>query len=160
MGEPVMPTKYQGSPEVKRALDTYIKLTRAAESVLDRTNAHLAAHNLTTTQFGVLEALYHLGTLSQVELARKLLKSTGNVTTVLQNLEKRALISRVRDQADQRYVQVSITPEGQRLLESILPAHFDGIVADLSVLTAEEQETLACLCRKLGLRQIESTESE
>ncbi|MCC6614019.1 MAG: MarR family transcriptional regulator [Anaerolineae bacterium] len=155
-----MPTKYQGSPEVKRALDTYIKLTRAAESVLDRTNAHLAAHNLTTTQFGVLEALYHLGTLSQVELARKLLKSTGNVTTVLQNLEKRTLISRERDQNDQRYVQVSITPEGQRLLESILPAHFDGIVADLSVLTAEEQETLACLCRKLGLRQIESTESE
>ena len=155
-----MPTKYQGSPEVRRALDTYIKLTRAAESVLDRTNAHLAAHNLTTTQFGVLEALYHLGTLSQVELARKLLKSTGNVTTVLQNLEKRALISRARDQDDQRYVQVSITTEGQRLLESILPAHFDGIVADFSILTAEEQETLACLCRKLGLRQSQTTESE
>jgi len=154
-----MPTKYQGSPEVRRALDTYIKLTRAAESVLDRTNAHLAVHKLTTTQFGVLEALYHLGTLSQVELARKLLKSTGNVTTVLQNLEKRALISRARDQDDQRYVQVSITPEGQRLLESILPAHFDGIVADLSILTAEEQETLACLCRKLGLGQNQATQS-
>lgn len=155
-----MPTKYQGSPEVMRALDTYIKLTRAAESVLDRTNAHLAAHNLTTTQFGVLEALYHLGTLPQVELAHKLLKSTGNITTVLQNLEKRALISRVRDQDDQRYVQVTITPEGQRLLENILPAHFDGIVTDLNVLTAEEQETLACLCRKLGLRQSQAIESE
>ncbi|MBE0690282.1 MAG: hypothetical protein IH587_09205, partial [Anaerolineae bacterium] len=82
-----------------------------------------------------------------------------NITTVLQNLEKRALISRVRDTEDQRYVQVSITPVGRRLLESILPAHFQGIVADLSVLTAEEQNTLACLCRKLGRRDKQSIES-
>ncbi|MCL4247217.1 MAG: MarR family transcriptional regulator [Anaerolineae bacterium] len=155
-----MPTKYQGPPEAVRALDTYIKLTRAAESVLDRTNAHLANHNLTTTQFGVLEALYHLGMLSQVELARKLLKSTGNITIVLQNLQKRDLISRVRDSADQRYVRVTLTDAGRALLDSILPAHIQGIVSDLSVLTAEEQETLACLCRKLGLREHPPSDSE
>lgn len=155
-----MPTKYQGAPEAVRALDTYIKLTRAAESVLDRTNAHLASHNLTTTQFGVLEALYHLGMLSQVELARKLLKSTGNITIVLQNLQKRDLISRVRDSVDQRYVRVTLTDAGRALLDSILPAHIQGIVSDLSVLTADEQETLACLCRKLGLREHQPAESE
>lgn len=148
-----MGTKYQGSRDEMRALDTYIKLTRAAASVLDRTNRHLGSYQLTTSQFGVLEALYHLGTLTQVELARKLLLSTANITTVLQNLEKRSLIHRERDRSDQRYVQVSISGEGRALVDAILPAHVAIITADLDILTPEEQETLAALCRKLGLRQ-------
>jgi MarR family 2-MHQ and catechol resistance regulon transcriptional repressor len=148
----IMGTKFQGSESEVRVLNTYIKLTRAAESVLNRTNRHLSDYKLTTSQFGVLEALYHLGTLSQVDLAHKLLKSTGNITTVLQNLEKNGLICRVRDQNDQRYVQVTITDTGRSLMQTILPLHVAGIVADFSVLNDEEQEMLASLCRKLGLR--------
>ncbi len=147
-----MSTKYRGTEDEVRVLDAYIKLTRAAESVMERTNRHLNACDLTVSQFGVLEALYHLGILTQVELAHKLLKSTANVTTVLQNLEKRKLISRERDPKDQRYVRVSITGSGRALIERILPAHVAGIVADMSILSPEEQETLATLCRKLGRR--------
>ena len=97
-----MGTKYQGSDAEVRALDTYIKLTRAAQTVLDRTNRHLADHGLTTSQFGVLEALHHLGALSQIDVARKLLMSTANITTVMQNLEKAGYIRRERDPRDQR----------------------------------------------------------
>lgn len=145
-----MGTKYQGTEAETRALDTYIKLTRAANSLLDRTNRHLDDYHLTPSQFGALEALYHLGTLSQIELSRKLLLSTANITTVLQNLEKRALICRERDARDQRYVNVSITEAGAALIASILPSHVAGITADIGVLTADEQETLGALCRKLG----------
>jgi MarR family transcriptional regulator, 2-MHQ and catechol-resistance regulon repressor len=148
-----MGTKFQGTDEEINALNTYIKLTRAAESVFDRTNAHIASYDLTTTQFAVLEALHHLGTLSQVELAQKLLKSTGNITTVLQNLEKRNLICRVRDPNDQRYVQVSLTDTGRELIARIFPVHVQGIVAAMNVLSTEEQTTLAHLCRKLGTMQ-------
>ena len=150
-----MSTKYRGTAAETRALDTYIKLTRAAASMMDRTNRHLNDYNLTVSQFGVLEALYHLGTMSQVELARKLLSSTANITTVLQNLEKTGLIARVRDPEDQRYVRVSITESGRALIERILPAHVAGIVEDLSILTPEEQETLGRLSRKLGRRMEE-----
>ncbi|MBI1256971.1 MAG: MarR family transcriptional regulator [Chloroflexi bacterium] len=146
-----MGTKFQGTETEVRALDTYIKLSRAANVVVDRTNAHLVQYHLTASQFGVLEALYHLGTLAQVELSRKLLLSTANITTVLQNLEKRSLICRERDTHDQRVVRVSITEAGTQLVESILPSHVATIVEDLSVLSAEEQETLGALCRKLGL---------
>ena len=52
--------------------------------------AHLADHDLTVSHFGVLEALHHPGTLSQRDLARKLLKSTGNISIVLKNLESAA----------------------------------------------------------------------
>ncbi len=147
-----MGTKYQGTPEEILALDTYIKVTRAAESIMSRTAEVTTQANLTTSQFAILEALYHLGTLSQVELAHKLLKSTGNITTVIQNLEKRDLVRRQRSTDDQRYMQVSITDVGRTLIADILPAHVQGIVAEMRILTTEEQRTLSALCRKLGLR--------
>lgn len=148
-----MANKYQGTAAEISALDAYVKLTRASESVFARTTAHLADFELTPSQFAVLEALYHLGTLAQVELAQKLLKSTGNMTLVLRNLEKRGLIARERSPQDQRYVRVSLTAAGRELIARILPLHVQGIVAALSVLSAEEQATLAQLCRKLGTAQ-------
>ena len=148
-----MGTKYQGSAEEVLALDSYIKLTRASESVFNRPTAHLADYDLTASQFAVLEALYHLGTLSQVALARKLLKSTGNMTLVLRNLEKQGSICRERSAQDQRYVQVSLTESGRRLIARILPAHVQGIVEAMGVLTTEEQAVLGRLCRKLGTGQ-------
>jgi MarR family 2-MHQ and catechol resistance regulon transcriptional repressor len=148
-----MPTKYDGTLEEKRALDAYIKLQRAAETVLTRTTAHLAAYGLTVSQFAILEALYHLGTLSQRDLAHKLLKSTGNISTVLKNLEKRGLIARERNPDDTRYMQVCISQAGRDLLVSFFDQHVQGIVETMGILTAEEQEDLAYLCRKLGLRE-------
>lgn len=148
-----MPTNYDGTPEEKRALDAYIKLQRAAETIMARTTAHLSNHNLTTSQFAVLEALYHLGTLSQRDLAEKLLKSTGNMSSVLKNIEKRDLISRERDENDNRFMRVCITDAGRDLIEGMFGGHVAGIVEEMSILSSEEQVQLARLCRKLGLRE-------
>ena len=148
-----MSTKYKGTQEERRALDAYIKLQRAAETVVTRTTAHLATYDLTVSQFGVLEALYHLDTLSQRDLAQKLLKSTGNISVVLKNLEKRGLISRARNLDDTRYMEVCISKAGQDLLASFFEKHVQGIVEEMAVLTPEEQDELARLCRKLGLRE-------
>jgi MarR family 2-MHQ and catechol resistance regulon transcriptional repressor len=148
-----MPTKYQGTQEETRALNAYIKLQRAAETTLAHTTAHLGDYGLSTSQFAVLEALFHLGTLSQRELADKLLKSTGNISIVLKNLEKRHLIERHRDPDDNRYMQVSITHRGRKLIGGMFDAHVAGIVAEMGVLSATEQEELSRLCRKLGLRE-------
>lgn len=148
-----MATKYAGTIEERRALDAYIKLQRAAETTIARATAHLSDYDLTTSQFAILEALYHLGTLSQRELADKLLKSTGNMSIVLKNVEKRGLISRERDPEDNRYMLVCITSSGRELIQSMLDKHVAGIVAEMSILSADEQEELGRLCRKLGLRQ-------
>jgi MarR family transcriptional regulator, 2-MHQ and catechol-resistance regulon repressor len=150
-----MPTKYRGAAVERRALDVYIKLQRAAETVLARTTSHLAGHNLTVSQFAILEALYHLGTLSQRALGQKLLKSAGNVSVVLKTMEKRGLISRVRDPQDNRFVRVCITGDGRALIDRIFDGHVAGIVTEMSILTREEQQELGRLCRKLGLRSEE-----
>ena len=148
-----MPTKYQGTQEETCALNAYIKLQRAAETTLTHTTAHLSDYGLSTSQFAVLEALYHLGTLSQRALAEKLLKSTGNISIVLKNMEKRGLIERHRDPDDNRYMQVCITDAGRDLIAGMFTAHVAGIVTEMGILTADEQDELARLCRKLGLRE-------
>jgi len=147
-----MSTHYQGTVEERRALDLYIKLSRAADSVNQRVNRHLQDVHLTVSQFGVLEALYHLGPLTPGKLGEKILRSTGNLTLVIDNLEKRALVVRTQNPADRRSILVELTTAGKELIESIFPEHVATVVQDVAVLSAEEQCQLAALCRKLGLQ--------
>ena len=148
-----MGTHYQGTPTEQSALDVYIKLSRATDAVGTRINCHLKDYRLTFSQFGVLEALYHLGPLHQHELAAKILKSSGNLTLVIDNLVKRSLVERERDQADRRYLTIHLTEAGCQLMDDIFPRHIEYVVEAISVLTPEEQQQLAGLCRKLGLAQ-------
>jgi MarR family 2-MHQ and catechol resistance regulon transcriptional repressor len=146
-----MGTRYEGTTKEIRALDAFIKLVRAAAAVSGRVEGYLAGIGLTVSQFGVLEALYHLGPLYQKELGRKILKSGGNITMVVHNLEKRGLVQRARNESDRRHVSVRITAKGSSLIRSFFPGHVERIVGEMGVLTASEQETLARLCKKVGL---------
>lgn len=137
-----------------RALDVYIKLTRAAESVNTRINRRLVDLKLTISQFGVLEALYHLGPMHQNELGQKILRSSGNMTMVIDNLGKRGLVERCRNEDDRRYIRVSLTDKGRKLIQDYFPQHVQGVVEEVSVLTPEEQAELQRLCKKLGLGRI------
>lgn len=148
-----MGTHYAGSEEETQALDTYIKLIRAAESVMARVYRAAELDGLTNSQFGVLEALLHLGPLCQRELGAKILKSSGNITMVIDNLEKRSLVERRRDRGDRRYVTVHLRPEGQALIEDIFPRHMERIKNQIGTLSAEDQQHLSRLCRTLGLGQ-------
>lgn len=145
-----MGTHYQGTAVERQALDTYIKLSRAAESTGQRINEHLHAWHLTTSQFGVLEALYHLGPMPVGQVGEKILRSSANMTLVIDNLVRRGLVERMRRADDRRSIQISLTPEGRALIAEILPEHVAGVVAAFGALSPEEQATLAALCRKLG----------
>lgn len=149
-----MPTHYSGTEEEIRALDAFIKLSRAAESVSNRINAHLREHQLTPSQFGVLEALYHLGPMQSGELGTKILKSSGNMTLVLDNLEKRNLITRQRRAKDRRCIEIHLTEAGTALVSEIIPQHVAGVVQAFGALTPTGQEQLAVLCRALGLANV------
>jgi MarR family 2-MHQ and catechol resistance regulon transcriptional repressor len=84
------------------------------------------------------------------EIAQKILTSSGNLTLVVNNLEKRGLARRKHSGTDRRYVGLEITQRGQKLIQQIFPAHVQSIVGAMNRLSAEEQEQLAKLCRKLG----------
>ena len=146
-----MPTHYNGPECQTLALDTLIKLTRATNSLMARIARHNTFQDLTETQFGTLESLYHLGPMSQTEICGKLLKSGGNTTLVVDNLEKHGLVVRHRDEHDRRVILVDLTEEGRALIATIFPAHAAVVSEEMSVLTPEEQLQLGALCKKLGM---------
>jgi MarR family 2-MHQ and catechol resistance regulon transcriptional repressor len=145
-----MATHFEGDAREVRALDAYIKLSRASGTIDGLLATNLARLGLTTGQLGVMEALLHLGPLTQGDLGRKLLRSGGNVTTVIDNLERRGLVARTRNREDRRVVTVDLTKPGRRLIEKVFPIHARAVAQAMETLTASEQEELGRLCRKLG----------
>lgn len=146
-----MGTKHRGPEEERRALDAYVKLVRAYDTIDSRLRSALRDEGLTVTQLGVLEALMHLGSMIQSELAEKLLTSASNLTTVLDNLEREGLVRRQRSSEDRRRVEVSLSSEGRAVIEDVFPRHARRITMLMSALEPEEQEQLDRLCRKLGV---------
>src|SRR5580704_19234805 len=89
-----MPTHFQGDADTVRALSAFINLVRASDSTIAKTTAHLEELGVTNGQFAVLEALLHLGPMCQHTLGKKLLRSGGNVTLVVDNLERHGWVRR------------------------------------------------------------------
>ncbi len=148
-----MPTHFTGSRAEMRTLDTFIKLTRCTNSLLTRLAERHTIGDLTYSQFAVLEALYHLGSLTQGEVGSKILKSTSNITTVIDNLGRAGLVRRERDEQDRRVIHIHLTEAGTRKIEAVLPGHVAALVEEFSVLSTDEQQTLGELCKKLGKGQ-------
>lgn len=146
-----MGTHYPGTPKEKRALDALIKLLRAADAVSRRTRGAYTGEGLTESQFGVLEALYFVGPATPGELSRRILKTAGNLTLVVDNLIKSGLVAPSPSAEDRRRRPVALTTAGRKLIADLFPHHVDGVVETFSVLTVREQEELGRLCRKLGL---------
>jgi MarR family transcriptional regulator, 2-MHQ and catechol-resistance regulon repressor len=145
-----MPTHYKGRSDTVRALNAYINLARASDSLLGRMSAQLEREGLTMGQFGVLEALLHLGPMCQHALGEKLLRSGGNITLVVDNLEKRGWVRRERPESDRRMMVIHLTAAGRKLISRVFPKHAKAIKIEMSRLKPAEQETLRRLTRKLG----------
>ena len=148
-----MGTKYAGTDHEQVALSAYINLVRAAESLLSRLNQRRSPEALTLRQYMVMDALYFLGPLSQKEIGIKVLKSGGNITMVVKNLERDGLVSRERRPEDQRTMTVQLTPEGQQLMEEIVPQRLQAIVEEMAILAPKELRMLRALCRMVGKAQ-------
>jgi MarR family transcriptional regulator, 2-MHQ and catechol-resistance regulon repressor len=146
-----MPTHHQGTRAETSALDAYIKLMRAADAINASLVPVLEKHGLTFSQFGALEALYHLGPLCLGELARKILRSGGNLTLVARNLERDKLVRRVPS-PDRRVRRLELTPKGKSLIEKAFAEHVQSLTKRMSVLSLEEQLTFGALAKRLGIQ--------
>lgn len=137
--------------KVNLALGLWVKLARAAATFGKLTEENIRSYGLTEPQFGVLECLGHLGPLTLGELSRKLLVSGGNITCVVDNLEREGLVERLHSTSDRRAIVARLTGKGQTLFDTVFVRHAAFVASTASVLTEAEQEELSGLLRKLGL---------
>jgi MarR family transcriptional regulator, 2-MHQ and catechol-resistance regulon repressor len=137
------------------AVTAYVKLVRTAEALHATVSRGLAEVGLTASQFSTLKVLKLRGAIPQKDIATYLLKTGGNVTVVVDNLERVGLVVRNRDLDDRRLVLVSLSPEGEALFDRIYPAHLQRIKRAMQPLEKDGLESLMSILGELHPTVIE-----
>jgi MarR family transcriptional regulator, 2-MHQ and catechol-resistance regulon repressor len=146
-----MKTTKQYGKKVDLALSMWVKLARAHATFNNLAAMNVRTFELTPAQFGVIECLGHLGPMLIGDLTIKHFVSGGNMTVVVDNLEKEGLVARTVSKKDRRAFYVHLTPKGKRLFDKIFVKHAEYIARLASVLTDSEQIELSNLLKKLGI---------
>lgn len=131
-------------------LKVLVSLSRATQALHKRATNIFNEGGLTTSQFAVLETLYHKGDLTINEIIKKVLSTSGNITVVINNLEKQQLVKRYTNPEDKRSYSISITEKGREKVAEIFPKHVEDLKDNLQVLSDDEKELLIELLKKIG----------
>ncbi|WP_208586044.1 MarR family winged helix-turn-helix transcriptional regulator [Gracilibacillus suaedae] len=133
------------------SLKLFVVLSKAYRAVADQVAKDIRSHGLNTTDFGVLELLYHQGEQPLQKIGDKILLASGSITYVVDKLEKKGLVKRTPCPSDRRITYASITENGQQLLNDIFPEHWKQIEAITAGLDEEEKVEVIKFLKKLGM---------
>ncbi len=150
-GAPERPKpKRSGEKDQATALKSWVVLARAYLAVARHADADVARFGLTSSEFGILEALHHKGPLLLGDLQRKLLVTSGGVTYLVDRLVAKGLVTRESYPGDKRARFAVLTAQGSALIRQIFPAHAKRITRVLDALSPKEQKRVTALLRTLG----------
>jgi MarR family transcriptional regulator, 2-MHQ and catechol-resistance regulon repressor len=138
------------SPGNQLNLRLVIGLYRSYSRINRSSQKLMASYQLTVPQFGVLEALYHLGPMKIGDIIARMLSTSGNMTVVVKNLEQDGWICRYSDPSDGRVCLLDLTDKGENLIETIFPEHLKDIRTMLENLDETEKRQLIQLLKKLN----------
>lgn len=114
-------------PETNFAEDSVgLLMKRIVMAIVGEVDRRLEAHGLTNAQWSPLMRLRATGPGTVLELARWLQQDPGATTRLLDRLERKGLVRRVRSTADRRVVRVQITPAGEAAI-----AEVPGVLAEV-----------------------------
>jgi len=147
-----MATHYKGSLKEVNILNSYIKLVRAFESISSRLYMKLDKEGLTESQFYLLDVLYHCGSMNQKELGKKIFRSEGNITMVVNNLERRNLIKKKQNPDDKRIFIIKLKTEGKELYEKVFPKFLKAMMREFEGIKEKEHKEFQKICRRIGLK--------
>lgn len=139
-----------------RALTIFL---RASGSVSNMLKKDMQSYGLNPTEFTVMEVLYSKGEQPIQIIGNKVLLASSSITYVIDQLEKKDLVERKVNEQDRRVTLVSLTRQGQDLMEDIFPQHTD-IISDLySDLSDEELLQLSETLKKVGFKAVDLHEN-
>lgn len=136
--------------EQNLSLRLFIVLSRAYQSIAKRVEEDIKSYGLNTTEFAVLELLYHKGDQPIQKIGDKVLLASSSITYVVDKLEKKNLIERKPCPKDRRVTYAVITQDGQRLMNEIFPKHTEAIQKIFAGLDSDEKTQAIQYLKKLG----------
>lgn len=128
---------------------TFLVLSRATRAVEIRALASIEDTGLCASDFAVLEALLHKGSLPVNALGKTVLLTSGSITTSVDRLTARGLVARKHDPDDRRVRVVALTAEGRRLIKPAFARHSSDLDEVVAALSPHERSMLVSLLRKL-----------
>lgn len=142
-------------PTTEPSVQAYVRLVRSSESLHSQVSRGLAVEGLSASQFSAMKVLRIHGKLAQRDIAKYILKSGGNITVLVDNLENLGLVARDRDTVDRRIIYVSLTEKGQAMFDDLYPGHLERIRSAMAGLSESECEQLISLLKKVSDEDIE-----
>jgi MarR family 2-MHQ and catechol resistance regulon transcriptional repressor len=129
----------------------FLVLWKALHAVEAYAVKSIAEMEIGATDFAVLEALLHKGPLPVNEIGRKVLLTSGSITTAVDRLERKALVERRAHGSDRRARIVHLTKQGRALITRAYAQHASDLerLAAASM-TKAERATLIRLLKKIG----------
>jgi DNA-binding MarR family transcriptional regulator len=123
-------------------------LMRTHSRLAKRLSRNLEQYNLSGAMYGIIR---NLGTesLTLSELSQRLLRVNSNTTALIDSLEKKGWVERVRDPEDRRVIRVRLTASGNALYAKVLPQHTEFIRDCLEPLTDQEVIQALALLTKI-----------
>jgi len=118
-----------GLRRIVKALHTYSQDVRSA-------------YGLTGPQLWALKTLQRGGRLSTGRLAAALAVHQSSMSILLDRLEKRGLVRRVRGRADQRFVEIELTARGAKLVADAPEAAQGRLLHALEAMPQREVRTI------------------
>ena len=125
-------------------------LWKAAKAVEKVDKKSIAQTGLGRSDFAIMEALLHKGSLAINQIGKKVLLTSGSMTAAINRLEKSGLVERVRDQSDGRYFYVYLTKNGRDVIKEAYGNHQLNLERMAEILTDEERKELVRLLKKIG----------
>lgn len=142
--------KVQELPWDNPRFRNWVAVARACHSVERALGAALQPLDLKPAQLDVLMNLYRHPGMSQHDLARKLLVGRSNITMLLPQLERRALVRRENDERDRRVLRLFLTASGEALLMEALKVHMALIEKVMASSTPEDCDFVAEHMRRIS----------
>lgn len=136
----------------------WLVLMKAFHSVAARGARDLHGTGLGDSDFRVLEVLLHKGPLPVNTIGPKVFLTAGSISTAVERLYGRGLVSRIDSKTDRRVRVVDLTPQGRRLINRVFAAHAKSMEEIAGVLSDAERVQLAEGLKKLGKNAAASLE--
>jgi MarR family 2-MHQ and catechol resistance regulon transcriptional repressor len=130
----------------------WLVLVKAFQAASKYLYAGLAETGIDDTDFRILEALLNKGPLPVNTIGPKVFLTPGSISTAVDRLVERGLVSRVESPEDRRVRVVSLTPKGKRLIEPVFRKHAVEIRKVFADTSPKELRALETTLKKLGKR--------
>lgn len=128
----------------------WLILWKAARTVEAYANQSIKTLGMGSSDFGVLEVLLHKGPLPVNVIGKKVLLTSGSMTTAINRLERKGLVVKKDHPSDHRTWLVHLTVAGRRLIEKSFAEHATQMEHAFSILSTKERSELVETLKKLG----------